>query len=185
VLHQIASEDATFSSRVITGDKSWMNGYEPETKQQSSQLKNEGIVKSMLIILLDIKGTVHKELFLAGRTVNSTTTVTLYGKCMKMCEDFTSTFGNERPGCCIMTKSRLTLPFFFSSDTFFCQKSKMIVIPTHPTHLIWPLETFVFPRLKIKLKSRSQAVLNIFTVHAFHDAFKKMAEVPGMMHTHR
>jgi hypothetical protein len=31
---QIASDDATFLSRVITGDKSWIYGYDPETKQQ-------------------------------------------------------------------------------------------------------------------------------------------------------
>jgi hypothetical protein len=36
-LHQIALDDATFLSRVITGDESWMYGYNTETKQQSSQ----------------------------------------------------------------------------------------------------------------------------------------------------
>jgi hypothetical protein len=39
-LHQIASDDATFLSRVITGDESWTYGHEPETKQQSSQWKS-------------------------------------------------------------------------------------------------------------------------------------------------
>jgi hypothetical protein len=37
---QIASNDATFLYRVITGDKSWIYGYDPETKQQSSQWKS-------------------------------------------------------------------------------------------------------------------------------------------------
>jgi hypothetical protein len=36
-LCQIASNDATFLSRVIIGDGSWIYGYDPETKQQSSQ----------------------------------------------------------------------------------------------------------------------------------------------------
>ena len=36
-LRQLASNDETFLSRVITGHESWVYGYEPETKQQSSQ----------------------------------------------------------------------------------------------------------------------------------------------------
>jgi len=35
-LRQLASDDETFLSRVITGDESWVYGYDPETKQQSS-----------------------------------------------------------------------------------------------------------------------------------------------------
>jgi len=38
-LRQLASDDETFLSRVITGDDSWVYGYDPETKQQSSQGK--------------------------------------------------------------------------------------------------------------------------------------------------
>jgi hypothetical protein len=39
-LHQIASDDATFLSRLITGDESWIYGYDPETKLQVWQWKN-------------------------------------------------------------------------------------------------------------------------------------------------
>jgi hypothetical protein len=79
-LHQIASNDATFLFRVITGDENWIY----ETKQQSSHWKSSNLprpekarqknnkVKSMLIIFFDIKGIVHKEFVLAGQTVNST-----------------------------------------------------------------------------------------------------------------
>jgi hypothetical protein len=35
-LRQLASDDETFLSRVITGDESWVYGYDPETKQQPS-----------------------------------------------------------------------------------------------------------------------------------------------------
>jgi hypothetical protein len=35
-LQQKANEDTTFISRIITGDESWIYGYDPETKQQSS-----------------------------------------------------------------------------------------------------------------------------------------------------
>jgi hypothetical protein len=82
-VHQILCDDATFLSRVITGGKNWIYGYDPETKQQSSQWKSPNLprpkktrqvkskVKSMLIIFFDIKEIVIKEFFLAGQTVNS------------------------------------------------------------------------------------------------------------------
>jgi hypothetical protein len=80
-------------SRVITGDESWIYGYDPETKQQSSQWKKSPIslrpkkarqvrskVKSMLIIFFDIKGIVHKEFFLADQTDNSAYYCDLYSE---------------------------------------------------------------------------------------------------------
>jgi hypothetical protein len=70
-LHQIASDAAAFLSRVITGGESWIYGYGPYTKQQSSQRKKKSRVKNMLVIVFDIKGIVHKEFVLAGQTVNS------------------------------------------------------------------------------------------------------------------
>jgi len=39
-LRQLASNDETFLSRVITGDESWVYGSDPETKRQSSQWKS-------------------------------------------------------------------------------------------------------------------------------------------------
>jgi hypothetical protein len=39
-LCQLTSDDVMFLSRVITGDKSWVYGYDPETKRQSSQWKS-------------------------------------------------------------------------------------------------------------------------------------------------
>jgi transposase len=41
-LRQRALDDSSFMSRVITGDESWVYGYDPETKQQSSQWKSPG-----------------------------------------------------------------------------------------------------------------------------------------------
>jgi hypothetical protein len=39
-LREKANKDPTFISKIITGDKSWIYGYDPETKQQSSQWKS-------------------------------------------------------------------------------------------------------------------------------------------------
>jgi hypothetical protein len=83
-LRQIASYDATFLSRVITGDESWIYRSDPETKQQSSQWKSpnsprpkkarqmKSKVKMHAHHSLTSGETVHKEFVLAGQTVNST-----------------------------------------------------------------------------------------------------------------
>ena len=66
----------------MTGDESWVYGYDPETKQQSSQWKrpdepwpkkarqSRSHVKSILIIFFDCEGVVHYELAPRGQTIN-------------------------------------------------------------------------------------------------------------------
>lgn len=39
-IHQLASEDETFLSKVITGEESWIYGYDLETEQQLFQWKS-------------------------------------------------------------------------------------------------------------------------------------------------
>jgi hypothetical protein len=70
-LCQITSNDATFLSRVISGEDSWIYGYDPDTKQQATQWKMKSKVKCLLIFFFDNNGIVHKEFVLAGQTVNS------------------------------------------------------------------------------------------------------------------
>jgi hypothetical protein len=70
-LCQITSDDATFLSMVIDGDKSWICSYDPETKQQFSQWNMKSKAKSILVIFYDIEGIVHKEFVLEGQTINT------------------------------------------------------------------------------------------------------------------
>jgi hypothetical protein len=115
-LHQIASDDATFLSRVITVDESWIYGYDPETKQQASQWKSpnsprqkkERQPKSKLKSTHTTKGIVHKEFVLAGQQSILHTTVMFYGDCMKMGEDFTLNSADKRLAVASRTH-RLTL----------------------------------------------------------------------------
>jgi hypothetical protein len=75
--------------------------------KKERQVKSK--VKSMFIILSDIKGIVHKEIVLTGQSIQHTT-VMFYSDCVKMWEDFAPNFGDKNTGCCIMTTHRLTLP---------------------------------------------------------------------------
>ena len=75
----MVSDDGNVLKKVITGDESWVYGYDPETKQQSSQWKrpdeprpkkacpSRSHVKSMLIIFFDC---VHYEFAPRGQTIN-------------------------------------------------------------------------------------------------------------------
>ncbi|UYV74080.1 hypothetical protein LAZ67_11002046 [Cordylochernes scorpioides] len=68
--------------RVITGDESWVYGYDVETKAQSSQWKLpheprpkkarqvRSNVKVLLTVFFDCRGVVHHEFLPQGRTVN-------------------------------------------------------------------------------------------------------------------
>jgi hypothetical protein len=120
----------------------------------------------MIVIFFDIKGIVHKEFIPAGQTVPHTI-VTFYGDCVKMCEDFTPNFGDNRTCCCITTTHNITL------------------VP-HPPYSsdLPPCDFSLLPQLKMKLKghhvdtmdvieAESQAALNTLTEYDFEDTFKK------------
>ncbi|XP_029673845.1 protein GVQW3-like [Formica exsecta] len=76
------NDDPELLKRVITGDETWVYGYNVETKAQSSQWKlpeeprpkkNRQVrsnVKVLLILLTDFNGIVYHEFLPPGRTVN-------------------------------------------------------------------------------------------------------------------
>ena len=77
-----SENDPDLLNRVITGDESWVYGYDPETKAQSSQWKCPGSLrpkkarqsrlnaKSILVIFFDSMGIVHHEYAPWDQTVN-------------------------------------------------------------------------------------------------------------------
>ncbi|KAJ4426506.1 hypothetical protein ANN_27320, partial [Periplaneta americana] len=76
-----ANTDPGFLNTVITGDESWVYGYDPETKRQSSQWKHpesprpkkvrqvRSKIKVMLTVFFDVRGIVHHEYASEGQTV--------------------------------------------------------------------------------------------------------------------
>ena len=75
-------EDVQFLKNIVTGDKSWVYGYYPETKQQSSQWKGptsprpkkgrqvRSKMKVMLLAFFDSEGIVHHKYAPDGQTIN-------------------------------------------------------------------------------------------------------------------
>ena len=80
-LLQTANNDPDFLKKVITGDESWVCGYDRETKAPSSQWKSpesprpkkawqsRSNVKVMLTVFSDHEGVVHREYAPPGQTV--------------------------------------------------------------------------------------------------------------------
>jgi hypothetical protein len=76
-----ANSDSNFLNTVITGDETWVYGYDPETKTQSSQWKHPSSprpkkarqvrinVKVMLTVFFDSRGMVHHEYAPQGTTI--------------------------------------------------------------------------------------------------------------------
>jgi hypothetical protein len=81
-LSNCASEDENFLKRIITGDETWVYGYDVQTKMQSSQWVGKtsprpkkaqqvkSIVKVMLTGFFDTKGVVYHEFLRQEQTVN-------------------------------------------------------------------------------------------------------------------
>jgi hypothetical protein len=126
----------------------------------------------MLVILFVIKGLFTKNSSWQAKQSIPHTFVTVYGDCVKICEDSAPNFGDNRTGCCITTS---TVSHFQFTREFLTQNN-VTVLP-HPPYFS------LFSRLKIKLKGRhfdtievieaeSQKVLITLTEHDFQDAFK-------------
>jgi hypothetical protein len=68
------------------------------------------------MIFFDVKGTVHKEIIMAGQIVNSHTSVTFYSNCMKMYKLYPELWGQKN--WLLHHSSGLTLTTFFHQGIF-------------------------------------------------------------------
>jgi len=78
LLDRLGREPEYFSC-IITGDESWILGYDPKTKHQSQEWHTANSprpkkpkIKSMLIRFFDSQGIVHKEFVTPGQSANQT-----------------------------------------------------------------------------------------------------------------
>lgn len=163
-LKEESRSDPNFFSKVITGDETWCYGYDPESKQQSSQWKTSGSprpkkarqvksnIKTMLISFFDVKGVVHSEFVPQGQTVNQA----FYLEVLKRLRN---SVRRKRPD---LWKSG---DWFFHHDNApahtalsvrqFLTKNDMTPVP-HPPYSpdLAPCDFFLFPRMKREMKGK-------------------------------
>jgi len=82
-LHDHATSDSSFLGNIIMGDETWVYGYDPETRVQSSQWKSPSSphvknayqsrsnIKVTMIVFFDLDGIVRAEFVSRNNTVNS------------------------------------------------------------------------------------------------------------------
>ena len=156
VLREQAQNDPNFMSSVITGDESWVYGYDPETKQMSSQWKTassprpkkarqvKSNVKTMLIAFFHIDGLVHHEYVPRGQTVNKEFYKTVCDTSAMLCADIAL-----RSGVPAIGSSAMTMPHRAVTTNEFLAKHNIPSLPHPPCSPdLAPCDFFLFPQPK-------------------------------------
>lgn len=161
-LQESARTDPDFIHSIITGDETWVFGYDPETKAQSSQWKSptsprpkkarqsRSNVKTLLTVFFDSQGVVHHEFLPQGCTVNQN----YYGAVLRRLRESIRRKRPERwrSGKFLLHHDNAPSHNALSIRKFLAEVS-MTVVP-HPPYSpdLAPNDFFLFPKLKSTLK---------------------------------
>ena len=164
-LKQQARDNPNFISSIITGDETWVYGYNPETKQQSSQWKSPNSLrpkkKSIKFATMsspcwsfffDMQGIVHKEFLPHGQTINGK----LYCEVLKRLREG---IRGKPPDKWKKNKWFLHHDNASAHTSLVVRQfltSKNITVIPHPPHSpdLAPCDFFLFPKMKLRLKGR-------------------------------
>jgi len=161
---QHALDDPSFMSRVITGDESWVYGYDPKTKQQSLQWKSPGsprpekarqshsTTKSMLIVFFNIQGIVHYEFAPQGQTVNA-------GFYCSVLRRLREDIRRKRPalwrvGNWLLHDDNAPSHRALVTCEFLAHNSIIALLQPPYSPNLAPCDFFLFPKMKLQLKGR-------------------------------
>jgi hypothetical protein len=132
---------------IVTGDETWVYGYDIETKLQSSQWVGQGSprpkkarmsrsnMKVMLVVFFDWQGVIHYEFIPRGQTVNKEFYVAVL-------QHFREAVRQKRPQLWMNQSWMLHQLTRRSLCTIFWRKTKQQLYPSHPTLQIWLQQTF-------------------------------------------
>ncbi|UYV70518.1 hypothetical protein LAZ67_7003388 [Cordylochernes scorpioides] len=161
---EMTRTDLEWKDKIITGDETWVYGYDPETKRQSAEWRGQGeprpkksrILKSrnkvLLVAFLDNKGIVHHEYLPAGQTVIKEINLSILRRLREAIKkkrpekwtngDWILHHYNARPHTAHLVTS-------------FLAKNRTEILPQPPySPDIAPNDFFLFPKLKAVLKGR-------------------------------
>ncbi|UYV80186.1 hypothetical protein LAZ67_18001955 [Cordylochernes scorpioides] len=161
---EMTRTDPEWKDKIITGDETWVYGYDPETKRQSAEWRGQGeprpkksrILKSrnkvLLVAFLDNKGIVHHEYLPAGQTV-------IKEMYLSILRRLREAIRKKRPekwtnGDWILHHDNAR-PHTAHLVTRFLAKNGTEILPQPPySPDIAPNNFFLFPKLKAVLKGR-------------------------------
>jgi len=159
-----ANGNENFLKNIITGDETWIYGYDVETKMQSSLRMGKGSprpkkagmnrskIKVMLVVFFDWKGTVHHEFVPHGQMVNQQLYQevlawlrdSVHRKRPELWENQTWMLHHDNPPA---DTSLLICSYLAKHQTS---------VVSHPPYSpdLAPADFFLFPKLKTTLKGR-------------------------------
>ncbi|VEN60324.1 unnamed protein product [Callosobruchus maculatus] len=163
-------DDPNVLQRVITGDESWVYGYDVETKAQSSQWKLpheprpkkarqvRSNVKVLLTVFFDCRGVVHHEFLSQGSTVNQE----YYLQVMR---NLREAIRQKRPD---LWKNKNWLLHHDNAPAHtsllvreYLAKNNTVMVPQPPySPDLAPCDFFLFPKLKRPMKGRRYATID-------------------------
>jgi len=191
---QEAESDENFMGQIITDDETWVYGYDPETKRQSSQWKSadsqrpkkarqvRSKVKVMLIVFFVMEGIVHYEYVPQGQTVNQQ----FYLQVLKRLR---LAFSRKRPqkraaGVWALHHENAQAQTAHSIQVFLASHGIPVVqqLPYSPDMV--PCDFWLFPHLKTVLngkrfedidaiKKNATSTLNIIPKDSFQKCFQQ------------
>ena len=195
-LRDRATSDSSFLGNVITGDETWVHGYDPETRVQSSQwkspssprakkaLQSRSNIKVMMIVFFYLHGIVRAEFVPRNTMVNSE-----YYK--GLLERLKNDVHRKRP-------EKWAYGFILHHDNAPCYTSLLVwqflsnknsTVCPHPPYLpdLAPCDFWLFPKVKMTkkgkrfesiqdIKAATTAQLKTLTKEDFQNCFRKWQE---------
>ncbi|UYV64507.1 hypothetical protein LAZ67_3001027 [Cordylochernes scorpioides] len=190
---EMVEENPNWKEKVITGDETWVYGYDPETKRQSMEWKGKDeprtkksrLCKSKNKVLLatffDIKGIVHYEYLEEGRTINKESYLNIMRRVRESIRLKKSEMWSSKNWIIHHDNAP---PHTATSVLTYLAKHDIQILQQPPySPDLAPNDFFLFPKLKMALKGRifdtresiiadSKKVLKNIPKDAFSKCFK-------------
>lgn len=159
---EMQASDPDFIDSLITGDESWVYGYDPETKTQSSQWKSPNSprpkkarmsrsrIKTMLVTFFDSRGLVHREYLPEGASV----TAIVYIEILRRLKDSVRRKRPERYRANSWRLHHDNAPAHRAQKTKEWLTKNGVVVVEHPPYSpdLAPNDFYLFPKTKSTLK---------------------------------